>query len=125
MAGSADALDASMAAGYSELSLSLPSRNGLIVCHGFSCRVHTEIAFSAGDRAKLTQMLNAGKSSAATERQAIAAAGQWFDLRIGREAGTSRHIAYAGPGQMTQPDGNSTASTPAATRRACCWCSKT
>jgi hypothetical protein len=48
------------------------------------------------DRTKLTQLMTAGKASAAAEREAVAAAGAWFDRRIGPVAGTVNHVARAG-----------------------------
>lgn len=73
----------------------------VIVCHGFGCRNRTEIAFSDADRARMAQILGAGKASPVAERQAIANAVQWFDLRIGPEAGTMHHRARAGHENMT------------------------
>jgi len=96
--------DIEATAPYTELSLMPPSPSGLTVCHGFGCRDHTEIAFSVADRAKLAQLLRAGRTSPAAERRAIAIAVQWFDLRIGPEAGTAHHIARAGHDQMADAD---------------------
>jgi hypothetical protein len=94
------------ASAYSALSLSPPTPASLTVCHGFGCRDHTEIALSAADRARLTQILRAGRSSAEAERRAIAAAVQWFDRRVGPEAGTTHHIARAGHDQLGEADSN-------------------
>jgi hypothetical protein len=93
-------LDAETMAAYADLSLVLPSPSLVVVCHGFGCRLHTEIGLTAADRARLTQILHAGKASAAAERTAIAAAVAWFDRRVGPEAGTAHHVARGGHDQM-------------------------
>ena len=82
----------------------LPSPSLIIVCHGFGCRLRTEIGLTAADRAKLTQILVAGKASAAAERRAIATAVAWFDRRVGPEAGTEHHVARGGHDQMRDAD---------------------
>jgi hypothetical protein len=84
-----------------DLSSLMQSPSLVIVCHGFGCRDRTEIAFSDADRARMAQILGAGKASPAAERQAIAVAVQWFDRRIGPEAGTVHHRARAGHENMT------------------------
>ena len=66
----------------------------------FGCKFRTEVAFTDTDRATLTQLLAAGKASAASERRAIGKAGAWFDRRIGAEAGTRGHMARAGVSLM-------------------------
>jgi len=84
-----------VAATYSGFSLSAPTPTSVFICHGFGCKYHTEVAFTTNDRAKLAQLLAAGKASATAERNAIAAAGAWFDRRIGPVAGTSHHVGNA------------------------------
>jgi hypothetical protein len=99
----AAARDAQHDAQYGELSLSVPSPQGLTVCHGFGCRDRTEIALSVPDRTRLTQLLGAGRASAAAERDAISAALVWFDRRVAPQAGTTGHVARAGLKQMDNP----------------------
>jgi hypothetical protein len=109
MAGSAplhaDGLDPQAAAAYDSLDLMPPSPSLVIVCHGFGCRLHTEIDLTAADRAQLARILHAGHVSPAAERQAIATAVAWFDRRVGPKAGTTHHIARAGHDQMFNTDG--------------------
>ena len=72
----------------------------VFVCHGFGCKYRDEVDLTAGDRTKLTQILAAGRASAAAERKAVAAAGAWFDKRVGPVAGTQNHVARAGAKYM-------------------------
>lgn len=91
-AGMADVV----AATYGDYSVLPPTPAEVIICHGFGCKYRAEVALTAADRGKLTQLLASGQASAAAERRAVAAAGAWFDRRIGPAAGTQRHIARAG-----------------------------
>jgi hypothetical protein len=72
----------------------------VFVCHGFGCKYRDEVDLTAGDRAKLAQILAAGRASPAAERKAVAAAGAWFDKRVGPVAGTQNHVARAGAKYM-------------------------
>lgn len=100
------AYDASIASAYASVSLSLPTTTMVVVCHGFGCDRRTAIGLSARDRATLASLLAAGRTSAAAERRAVAAATAWFDRRVGPAAGTTHRIARANglsqrdPGQM-------------------------
>ena len=100
------AYDVSISDAYVGLSLTLPTTNLVVVCHGFGCEHRTAIGLSASDRAKLAELLAAGRASAEAERRAVAAATAWFNRRVGPSAGTTRRIARAGaltqhdPGQM-------------------------
>jgi len=96
------AYDASISNAYASVSLPLPSTNMVVVCHGFGCERRTAIGLSTGDRAKLAELLAAGRISADAERRAVAAATAWFDRRVGPAAGTTRRIARANG--MTQHD---------------------
>ena len=87
--------DSVFAATYRELSVSPPSIDAIIVCHGFGCKFRAELALTGADRATLARFLAGGAASAAAERRAIAAAGAWFDRRIGPVAGTVGHVARA------------------------------
>lgn len=81
---------------FAEFSVSPPTPVTVFVCHGFGCKYRAEIDLTPGDRAKLAQFLAAGRASAAAERKAVAAAGAWFDKRVGPAAGTANHVARAG-----------------------------
>jgi len=96
----------SISEAYTGLSLTLPSKNLVVVCHGFGCEHRTAVGLSAGDLAKLAELLAPGRISADVERRAVAATTAWFDRRVGPAAGTTHRIARAGaftqrdPGQM-------------------------
>jgi hypothetical protein len=85
-----------VAATYDDFSMSPPTAQRLLVCHGFNCQFRAEVALSDQDRATLKSILTAAKASAAAERTAIGKAGAWFDRRIARDAGTQNHVARAG-----------------------------
>jgi uncharacterized membrane protein len=87
-------------AAYGGLSITPPTPSTVFVCHGFGCQYRDEVDLTAGDRAKLTQILAAGRASPAAERKAVAAAGAWFDRRVGPVAGTANHVARAGAKYM-------------------------
>jgi len=86
---------------YGDFSVSAPTPTSVFICHGFGCKYRTEVVLSGMDRARLAQMLAAGQGSAAAERRAVAAAGAWFDRRVGPVAGTQHHVARAGMGHMS------------------------
>jgi uncharacterized membrane protein len=87
-------------AAYGGLSVTPPTPTMVFVCHGFGCKYRDEVDLTAGDRAKLTQILAAGRASPEAERKAVAAAGAWFDRRVGPIAGTQNHVARAGAKYM-------------------------
>ena len=87
-------------AAYGGLSVTPPTPAMVFVCHGFGCKYRDEVDLTAGDRATLTQILAAGRASPAAERKAVAAAGAWFDRRVGPVAGTQNHVARAGAKYM-------------------------
>jgi hypothetical protein len=89
-----------VAATYGDFSLSAPTPSLVTICHGFGCKFRDEVALTASDRAVLTQLLAHGKNSAAAERRGIAAAGAWFDRRVGPVAGTKGHVARANRNYM-------------------------
>lgn len=80
---------------YSSVSINPPSATSMTVCYGFVCRRRTILDFSAADRRTLTQIMTAGKASAAAERAAFQKAVIWFDKRMAPELGTNRRVAYA------------------------------
>ena len=87
-------------AAYGGYSVTPPTPATVFVCHGFGCKYRDEVDLTAGDRTKLTQILAAGRASPAAERKAVAAAGAWFDRRVGPVAGTQNHVARAGARYM-------------------------
>jgi hypothetical protein len=80
---------------FEEMSLPTPTLSSVVVCHGFGCRFRTPIGLSAADRAKLVQLLAAGRANAESERKAVAEAVAWFQKRVAPEAGTTTAKAYA------------------------------
>jgi hypothetical protein len=100
------AYGASISEAYTGLSLTRPTTNLVVVCHGFGCEHRTAVRIRASDRAKLAALLVPGRTSANAERRAVAAATAWFDRRVGPAAGTTQRVARAGaftrrgPGQM-------------------------
>jgi hypothetical protein len=87
-------------AAYGDYPVAPPTSRIVFVCHGFGCKYRAEWDLSDSDRAKLAQLLAAGHSSPAAERKAVAAAGAWFDKRVGPVAGTENHVARAGAKYM-------------------------
>jgi hypothetical protein len=88
-------LSAPQAALYSTVSIFPPSARSMTVCYGFVCRRREILDFSASDRNTLTQILGAGRGSAAAERAAVQKAVIWFDRRMGPVIGTNRRVAKA------------------------------
>jgi hypothetical protein len=88
-------LSAPQAALYSTVSIFPPSAKSMTVCYGFVCRRRETLDFSPGDRNALTQMLAAGRASAAAERAAVQKAVIWFDRRMGPVIGTDKRVAKA------------------------------
>jgi hypothetical protein len=80
---------------YASVSLLPPTTRLVIVCHDFGCAQRTPVGLSAGDLATLSSLLAPGRASAEAERRAIAAAGAWFDRRVGPAAGTTHRVARA------------------------------
>src|SRR6195952_1562896 len=81
--GFAVELSAPVAALYSTVSIYPPSARSMTVCYGFVCRRREILDFTPADRKALTQLLGAGKASAAAERAAVQKAVVWFDRRMG------------------------------------------
>lgn len=80
---------------YTSVSIYPPSATSMTVCYGFVCRRRHILDFTPGDRAALTQLLNAGRANAAAERAAIQKAVIWFDRRMGPILGTNRRVPKA------------------------------
>src|SRR5436305_2263621 len=88
-------LSPEVAALYSSVSIYPPSATSMTVCYGFVCRRRETLDFTPADRKALTQILAAGKASAAAERAAVQKAVIWFDRRMGPLLGTDRRVAKA------------------------------
>ena len=84
-----------VAALYSTVSIYPPSASSMTVCYGFVCRRREILDFTSADRKALTQILGAGKASAAAERVAVQKAVVWFDRRMGPILGTNKRVAKA------------------------------
>lgn len=80
---------------YTSVSIYPPSATQMTVCYGFVCRRRHVLDFTAGDRARLTAIMSAGRASAAAERAAVQKAVVWFDRRMGPILGTTRRVAKA------------------------------
>jgi hypothetical protein len=80
---------------YSSVSIYPPSAKSMTVCYGFVCRRREMLDFTAGDRSALTQIMAAGRASAAAERAAVQKAVVWFDRRMGPILGTNKRVAKA------------------------------
>ena len=80
---------------YSSVSIYPPSATSMTVCYGFVCRRRHILDFTAGDRAALTAIMNAGRANAAAERAAVQKAVIWFDRRMGPILGTNKRVAKA------------------------------
>src|SRR6202007_2438533 len=90
-----DASALSIDEAYASVSLSPPTTRLVVVCPDFGCAQRTPVGLSSGDLATLTSLLAPGRASAEAERRAVAAAGAWFDRRIGPAAGTTHRVARA------------------------------
>ena len=88
-------LSAPQAALYSTVSIFPPSAQRMTVCYSFVCRRREILDFTATDRNRLTQILAAGRASAAAERVAVQKAVVWFDRRMGPVIGTNKRVAKA------------------------------
>ena len=80
---------------YSSVSIYPPSATSMTVCYGFVCRRREILDFTAGDRSALTQIMAAGRASAAAERAAVQKVVVWFDRRMGPILGTNKRVAKA------------------------------
>jgi hypothetical protein len=80
---------------YSSVSIYPPSAKSMTVCYGFVCRRREILDFTAGDRTAITQIMAAGRASAAAERAAVQKVVVWFDRRMGPILGTNKRVAKA------------------------------
>jgi hypothetical protein len=79
-----------------DADISAPTASRISICHGFGCKLVTEVALSASDRARLAGLMAPGAASASAERRAVAITAAWFDKRIAPTTGTKNHQARAG-----------------------------
>ncbi len=89
-----------IAALYTSVSIFPPSSRAMTVCYGFVCRRREMLDFTPRDRSALTQIMAAGRSSAAAERAAVQKAVIWFDRRMGPIIGTDKRVAHADIGKL-------------------------
>ncbi|WP_247831930.1 hypothetical protein [Bradyrhizobium sp. 200] len=94
-AAKAAEVSAAIADLYSSVSIYPPSANSMTVCYGFVCRRREMLDFTAGDRSAITQIMAAGRASAAAERAAVQKVVVWFDRRMGPILGTNKRVAKA------------------------------
>jgi hypothetical protein len=80
---------------YTSVSIYPPSATSMTVCYGFVCRRREVLEFAPADRTALTQIMTAGRASAAAERAAVQKAVIWFDRRMGPIIGTDKRVAKA------------------------------
>ena len=80
---------------YSSVSIYPPSATSMTVCYGFVCRRREMLDFTAADRSAITQIMAAGRASAAAERAAVQKVVVWFDRRMGPILGTNKRVAKA------------------------------
>ena len=80
---------------YSSVSIYPPSATSMTVCYGFVCRRREILDFTTGDRSAITQIMSAGRASAAAERAAVQKVVVWLDRRMGPILGTSKRVAKA------------------------------
>jgi len=80
---------------YTSVSIYPPSATSMTVCYGFVCRRREILEFTPADRKALTQIMTAGRASAAAERAAVQKAVIWFDRRMGPIIGTDKRVAKA------------------------------
>jgi hypothetical protein len=80
---------------YTSVSIYPPTAKSMTVCYGFVCRRRESLAFTSADRAALTRIMAAGRSSAGAERRAVQKAVIWFDRRMGPILGTDKRVARA------------------------------
>jgi hypothetical protein len=88
-------LSAPLAALYTSVSIFPPSAKSMTICYGFVCRRREILDFTPADRNALTQILAAGRASAAAERAAVQKAVIWLDRRLGPVIGTDKRVAKA------------------------------
>jgi hypothetical protein len=88
-------LSAQVAALYTTVSIFPPSAKSMTVCYGFVCRRREMLDFTPADRSALSQIVAAGRASAAAERAAVQKAVIWFDRRMGPVIGTNKRVAKA------------------------------
>jgi hypothetical protein len=69
-----------------------PEGNRVNICHGYTCRIVTPVAFSADDILKIAGELSRGTASAEAERNAVSRAVQAFERIVGARIGTGNDL---------------------------------
>jgi hypothetical protein len=80
---------------YESVSINPPNARSMTVCYGFVCRRREILEFTDADRKAITQIMAAGKATAAAERAAVQKVVVWFDRRMGPILGTDKRVAKA------------------------------
>ncbi len=124
MTGTAAAapLDPAVVRMLESFSLPVPNPPNVLVCHGFGCTYRTPIGFGPGDRARLQEIMGAGRAKPGRR-----APGDRRSFRMVREA---RRRRRPGPRRrsrarrrtMRATAASSTASTRPTTQRSCWRC---
>src|SRR5215213_10342411 len=109
---------------YTTVSIFAPSATSMTVCYGFVCRRREIMNFTPADRAALSKILRAGRSSGAAERAAVQKAMIWFDRRVGPIIGTDKRVANADIRTFDDKHNFDCWDTRPATRQACYSCCK-
>lgn len=83
-----------------------PMPRGFIVCHGYGCRLETNIALSADEWRAIRARFSPAASDAAAERAQIAQAVALLEIFVGIRTGTSAHQRrdFMNTGDETQMD---------------------
>jgi hypothetical protein len=94
-AATASGLSAAVRYLYESVSINPPNARSMTVCYGFVCRRRELLEFTDADRKAITQVMAAGRASAAAERAAVQKVVVWFDRRMGPILGTDKRVAKA------------------------------
>src|SRR5258706_9243029 len=86
-------LSAQVAALYTTVSIFPPSAKSMTVCYGFVCRRREMLDFTPADRSALSQIVAAGRASAAAGRAGGQKGGTLVEPRSGPGVGTNKGVA--------------------------------
>ncbi len=86
-------------------SMTAPPSETVVACHGFNCRMRTNVAFSVEDAARIASIMEPGKASPEAERAAVSKVVQFYENKaadaIGvRDKGKSDITESGHRGQM-------------------------
>jgi hypothetical protein len=69
-----------------------PEGNRVNICHGYTCRIVTPVAFRADDILRIAGDLRGGMATAEAERSAVSRAVQAFEQIVGARIGTGNDL---------------------------------